>query len=67
MADIKTKFCSFLQIEEANEIMADLTLSIDKFLSNLFEELASHYPQAPPVGATARMKEVIVGINRSQD
>jgi hypothetical protein len=29
--------------------------------------LASHYPQAPAAGATARMREVIVDVNRVQD
>jgi hypothetical protein len=29
--------------------------------------LSSHYPQAPAAGATARMREVIVDVNRVQD
>jgi hypothetical protein len=48
-------------------MLKDMIESIDKYLSKLFSELASHYPQAPAAGASARMKKVTVDFNRVQD
>ena len=47
--------------------MEELTKAIDKELSEIFTELSAHYPQAPTTGATAKMREVIADVNRTQD
>ncbi len=48
-------------------MMERLTKSIEEQLAQIFCQLASHYPQAPAAGATARMREVIIDVNRAQD
>lgn len=47
--------------------MLTITQNIDTYLLTLFGELASHYPQASGGGETARMREVILNVNRSAD
>ncbi len=33
----------------------------------VLKSLAAYYPQAPPAGNTAKMRQVIVNVNRSED
>ena len=47
--------------------MQKLTKSIDDLLAQVLSQLASHYPQAPAAGASARMRDVIYDVNRAQN
>ena len=51
----------------AEDLSKALTRDIDNYLKELLNDLASHYPQASAGGETARMREVILNVNRSED
>jgi hypothetical protein len=53
--------------EDVELVAYKLTLEIDEVLMEILKNLASYYPQAPPAGNTAKMREVIVNVNRSWD
>jgi hypothetical protein len=52
---------------ESEEIKKALTTDIDSMVQNILENLAENYPQAPVVGGSLRMKEVIQNVDRSAD
>jgi len=38
---------------------------VDHTLNQSLNNLSSYYPQAPPTGGTARMREVLLSIDRN--
>ena len=58
---------AILKNEEIEDFVNRLTLGIDETLMEVLKNLASYYPQAPAAGNTAKMREVIVNVNRSED
>ena len=50
-----------------DELKDVLIIEVDNILNNILVNLADMYPQAPPSGATPRMRQAITQVNRSDD
>jgi hypothetical protein len=67
LKECRAKFADKLGSGPAEDLSKALTRDIDNYLKELLNDLASHYPQASAGGETARMREVILNVNRSED
>jgi polyhydroxyalkanoate synthesis regulator phasin len=67
LTEIKRKFneSQVTDNSQSEELLLELASSIDEELKEILSQLSSYYPQAPPVGASVRMKEVIADVNRT--
>ena len=52
---------------EIQQLQKELTIEVEGILRNICDNLADIYPQAPIVGGTPKMKEVLIDVNRTDD
>lgn len=71
MESILTKIINEIKLvlvkKEVELLAFELTEEIDYILMEVLKNLASYYPQAPPAGNSAKMREVIANVNRAED